>query len=129
MMILHAGLTGGRLLLWAETPAAEKPAAKGRGRPSKSSTAQPLPFAARPEVLTAVLQANLPGWKELQGANESAFLWLPTVEGRPVPSITLIAELPTDAGAAVLTPWQVAALALTQEQALDLLAACLDQTT
>ncbi len=127
MLILQAGLIDGRFLLWGEASAdPASPPVKKRGRAPKVPQIQPLPFAAAPKELAAVLQTTLPGWKEKLAAGEALNVWLPTVEGRPIPSNPLIGE--QTAEGAALAPWQLTALPLSPHQAIDLLSACLDHT-
>lgn len=125
MIILHAGLIEGRLLLWGEkTVPVPSPARRGRNRAPRF-----LPFAAGIDDLAAVLSALLSDWQRPRRGSQPAYLWLPTVQRQPVASSPLIAEPPAADGAAVLAAWLVPVLSLTPEQAVEFLAACLDQTS
>ncbi len=55
--------------------------------------------------------------------------WVPSTGTEPLASSRLIAEPPSGADRAVLAPWTVTALPLTTGQAIDLLCACVGQTT
>ena len=130
MIVVHAGLSGGRFLLWGETPvsAPGRPPSR-RGRKPNAPRPQSLPGHAGGDALNAVLQET-PGRSTRQPAEiVHAFLWLPTAAGRPVASSPLIAEPPHAATAVALTPWVVAVLPLSPAEAIDLLGACLDRQT
>src|SRR5207244_1080673 len=129
MIVLHAGLADGRLLLWGETPLAGEPAvpARKRGRQPKVPAAQPLPYDAGEARLREGLEAA--GLTDGKGAAEPVTAWLPTLDGTPVASSPLVAEPPEASGTAVLAPWTVTALALSPGQAVDLLCACVDHDT
>jgi SNF2 family DNA or RNA helicase len=130
MIVLHAGVVQGRFLLWGETPAPANGATTApRGRKPKVPQARPLPFAAAVPDLLGALAAIVPSPAPRKGPAESATVWLPTVRGTPIASTPLIAEPPETTTDAELAPWTVPAVALTPAQAVDLLAACLDEHT
>jgi SNF2 family DNA or RNA helicase len=60
---------------------------------------------------------------------QTAFLWLPTVTGRPGASSPLIAEPFAPGSEAVLAPWTVAVLPLTGALAVELLCTCIGKET
>jgi SNF2 family DNA or RNA helicase len=130
MIVLHAGLVGRQFFLWGEK-ATEAPAAPvgRRGRKPRKPLAQPLPFAAGADDLSASLQEALPALARLRDKTEQQVLWLPTAAGCPVASTPLIAEPPAATAEAALAPWTVTVLPLSLEHTVDLLAACLDQET
>ncbi|MFO0810782.1 MAG: DEAD/DEAH box helicase [Gemmataceae bacterium] len=80
MIVLHAGLVGGRFLAWGEA------APEG-------------PFAD-----PAALRDAVPGG----GASAKVVAWLPGVKKRPVPSTPILGESPD--GPTEVKPWRVAAL-------------------
>jgi SNF2 family DNA or RNA helicase len=130
MLILHAGVLDGQLLLWGEASASSEAAPpRKRGRKPKVPQPQPSPFDAGPDRLAEALADTLPGGAKHRGDNTPAFAWLPTVEGRPVPSSPLIAEPPEPGAETTLAPWAVAAVRLTPAHAVDLLGACADRET
>src|SRR5207249_8697589 len=84
MLLLHAGLDEGQLLVWGETPP-EMPARRGR-KPRRSSAPWPLPFGAGADPLAAALAEVLPSGRRPPEKEDPAFVWLPTRDGRPFPS-------------------------------------------
>src|SRR5437016_13490863 len=99
MIVIHAGLTQGRMLFWGEVPAQTT---LRRGRKPRL---QPLPFAADIDDLFGALKQAIPELEMLDIHPESAHVWLPTSAGRPVASSPLIAEPPASDGQAVVAPW------------------------
>ena len=125
MIILHAGIRRGRLLLWGEQPAEAVAPARRRGRPvTKGRPVSPLPYAAEADALSAALAAAAPGSAVNQASAETVVVWLPTVGGSPLVSSPMINEPPGSSERATLAPWEVTALALPTEQALELLCSC-----
>jgi superfamily II DNA or RNA helicase len=124
MIILHAAEDGGRLLLWGEAPAGDTPAPTPAGPSEGQPATRPLPFDAGSERLSAAVREVLPGWAAPRGKS-TAFAWLPTIDGRPVPSSPLIGEAPPEGGSPVLAPWEVTVFPLSAGQAADLLCVCL----
>src|SRR5215207_7203224 len=112
MIILHAGILRGRLLLWGEQPAEEEAApARRRGRPStKACKASLLPYAAGDGALSAALAAAALDSAVNQTSAEAALVWLPTVEGRPLASSPMIAEPTGPNEQATISPWGVTTL-------------------
>jgi SNF2 family DNA or RNA helicase len=123
MIILHAGLEDGQLLLWGEAPAADLPPAP-RGRKPKVAQPGPFPFDPGAARLTAAVADTVPGTSRHALPYEQRYLWLPTVEGQPAPSSALVAEPPEPGVKADLAPWSVAVVPLSAAQAVDLLCAC-----
>src|SRR5437867_437557 len=129
MLVLHAGMAEGELLLWGETPT-EGPLAptKQRGRKLKTSAAQPLPYGATAEQLASALK-DFAGSPAKVHEPRMVTAWLPTVQGKPIPSSLLIAETSENGAPAALMPWTVTALPLTANQAVDLLCASVGKET
>ena len=48
--------------------------------------------------------------------SETLIVWLPTQDGRPIPSSPLIAEIPEPSGPADLQPWATAVIPLAVNQ-------------
>jgi SNF2 family DNA or RNA helicase len=122
MLILHAGLLDGRFLVWGEASAPPEGTPAPRGRKPRGQV-RPLPFAAAAPALAAALRPGPPQ----KDATERVAVWLPTVGGKPVASSPLVAEPPGNGAAPALAAWAVPALPLRPDQALDLLADCLDR--
>src|SRR5258708_3713268 len=100
MLLLHASVEDGRLLLWGESPPAR------RGRNPRAPHPQSPPFDPGADALTAAL----PDGSEPSFPAEQRFLWLPTIEDRPIPSSALIAEPPEPGATPVLAPWRITVL-------------------
>jgi SNF2 family DNA or RNA helicase len=129
MLILHAGLEDGQLLVWGESPPADPLPAAPRGRKPRVSQPKHFPFHPGTEYLAAALAGPLPGTSRHSFPAEERFLWLPTVKERPVPSSALVAEPPEPGGTAALAPWRTFVLRLDPGRAIDLLSACADRET
>ena len=129
MIVLHAGICDGRLLLWGETPAQSGAAPPGRrGRRPKVPRPERLPFDAGTEGLRAALeQVGIEARATERPSPVTA--WLPTFQGRPAGSSPLIAEPPEPGAEAALMPWTVTALGLPRPQAIELLCACAGRQT
>jgi SNF2 family DNA or RNA helicase len=79
-------------------------------------------------LLTALAAAALDSAAN-QAPAETAVAWLPTIEGRPLASSPLIAELPSQSEQATLAPWGVTALPLPTGWAVELLCSCAGRET
>jgi len=71
--------------------------------------------------LSAALAAAAVDSATNRASAETVVVWLPTVEGRPLASSPMIAEPSGAAERATLTPWEVIALQLETDQAINLL--------
>jgi SNF2 family DNA or RNA helicase len=130
MLILHAGIKEGQLLLWGEAPSDAQTVVRIRSRgKAKESRPARLPYDPGPDLLSTALHDALPTFSPGSSLAESVVLWLPTVKDQPIASSSLIAESPEPGMAAELKPWSVAALRLPAEQAIDLLCACMGKET
>ena len=131
MITLHAGEWNGALVLWGEAPRDDwvSPTPGGRGK-TKAPDARAYPFAASTGELAAALKETAAGLKP-PPANRACQVtaWLPTAGESPVPSSTLIAELPRSRAKAKLAPWAVAAYRLSTSQAVELLSASMGKRT
>lgn len=129
MLILHASLQQGQLLLWGEAPAETIAAPAKR----KTKSVAPWPYDAGSTRLLAALGEVFAGF-ELDAADTlPETIWLPALGQQALASSPLIAEPPPDAGKdaaeAALAKWTVTALPLATVEAVDLLCRCVNQTT
>ena len=121
MLLLHASVLDGQLLLWGETPPAP-------GKKRRAGKAPASPFDPGSERLFTAIAEALPHNSADWGDFLSRIAWLPSAAGRPVASSRLVAEPPT-AGAVELAPWTVTAIELPVDVAVELLCAAADRTT
>ncbi len=123
MIILHAGRVGKQFFLWGESPAEKEIHAVRRGRKPKKQAVKPYPYDPDFENLSSALELLLgsTGQKETEKIN----VWIPTIDGNPVPSSPLVAEIPTSKAEVTLTPWTVHAYPLEAEEAIVLLCTCM----
>src|SRR5262245_49073345 len=112
MIVLHAGLDEGQLLLWGET---------SPGTPSQPDWLTYDPGAKR---LAAVTASAVPGLALQPERSVLMYAWLPTLGRTPVASSPLVAETPETKDQPVLKPWKVDAFRLSGAQAVELLCAC-----
>jgi SNF2 family DNA or RNA helicase len=130
MIILHAGVLDGKLLLWAETNIKEpdtitvkKPRQKSNPR-TGSAAPPPFDYDAGAEKLLAALEEIGLDRKIHRKTLQPMTIWLPTVDNQPVPSSTLIAEPPESVATATLTPWKVTVLPIPLEKTVEFLCHC-----
>ncbi len=134
MIVLHAGIVEEKFFLWGETPeevdpqTIKRPRGKSHSRDDRSFP-KPLCYNAGVEKLSAALREIPFDLKVSKNSIEPLVVWLPTVEGNPVPSSPLIAELPASIKAADLIPWKVNALRLPVDKAVEFLCRCLGRRT
>jgi SNF2 family DNA or RNA helicase len=130
MLILHAGLTAGRFVVWGEKQTVSTKGVVGRSTRSKRRTAAlPSPWDAGSEMLLAALNSVLAEPRSPALQSENLFVWLPTVQGAPLPSSPILAPLPEGEVMSVLAPWQTTVVALSWEQTILLLCACAGRDT
>jgi hypothetical protein len=129
MIILHACLEDGQLLLWGESPPASPSPTARRRRQPKVPQPRSYPFDPGVGQLAAAIADALPDSARRKLPSDQRFLWLPTVKDRPVPSSALVAEPPEPGATATLAPWSAAVLRLDPAQTIDLLGACADRET
>jgi SNF2 family DNA or RNA helicase len=131
MIVLHAGVEDGQLVLWGEAPAEALPSRR-RGRKARAGTgpvAHPSPFDPGADRLVAALNEAVPTFSATPKEVGGAVAWLPSAGGRPLASSPLIADPPEPGVQAELAPWTVAALLLSPERTVDLLCACVGRDT
>jgi SNF2 family DNA or RNA helicase len=127
-MVLHGAMSGGHLLVWAETRlefAAAPSGGRGKRRPG---SAPQSPYDPGAGALLAALGAGCVAIARLQA--EAATLWLPSAGAGPLASSALVDDGP-DGGArpAVLRPWTLTAVSLPWSAAIELLCACAGRRT
>src|SRR4030042_3510403 len=135
MIILHAGVLDGKLLLWAETNikkpdtiTVKKPRQKSNPR-TGSAAPPPFDYDAGAEKLLASLEEIGLDLKIHKRSLQAMTIWLPTVDNRPVPSSALIAEPPESVATATLTPWKVTVVRMPLEKPVEFLCRCVGRQT
>jgi SNF2 family DNA or RNA helicase len=123
MIILHAGRIGKIFFLWGESPTEKEIQEVRRGRKPKKQTSKPYPYGSSSENLSSTLELLL--GKVGQKETEKIKIWMPTIGGNPVPSSSLIAEIPTYEAELTLAPWTVQACPLEAEEVMVLLCDCM----
>jgi SNF2 family DNA or RNA helicase len=130
MIILHAAFLEGELFLWGEMPEEpETPVVKKTRNKSKlhadRADLKLLRYDAGVGKLSSVLQEIGFDFKVIKKSIQSMTVRLPTVDNQPVPSSTLIGELPESVRKAALVPWKVTAFRLPLEKAVEFLCRCI----
>jgi len=125
MLILHAGLLKDEFFLWGEKPvesaAGESPRKRGRKPKAAENT---YPHRAGMDDLAAELAAADVTISGKDAPAVSLYAWLPTADGKPIPSSPLISEQPENISGVQIAPWKITALRLTPERAVDFLCRC-----
>ncbi|MDQ6707477.1 MAG: SNF2 helicase-associated domain-containing protein, partial [Acidobacteriota bacterium] len=98
MIVLHAAFCAPSLAIWGE------------------ASDSPKSLSASPAILAAAVSTT-------KAESREAVAWLPTIENRPVPSSTLIAEQPASVRSAYLAPWIVTVIPLDAPDFVNLLTA------
>ena len=130
MLILQAGLIGRQFMVWGETPSdALKPVGRASRSRRPAASAEPSPWSAEGEALLLALTPLLEGQSSPGLQPEKLLAWLPTAAGAPIPSSPLLAPQPETGTACILSPWRVNGVALSWEQAVALLCACVGRDT
>ncbi|MBI1902030.1 MAG: DEAD/DEAH box helicase [Planctomycetia bacterium] len=122
MIVLHAGMEDGRLLLWGESPAANSHAPREKKRESPRAAA--LPYDAGAKRLAGALEtvgSVGEGWKRSRGRDVTRTIWLPTRAGTPIPSSPMISDVEAGRSAPALAPWSVTCVGLPWPDATALL--------
>src|SRR5262245_21813039 len=105
MIILHASTLAGRFLLWAEAPPTSENKSAKRKRPSATPLVALSRFDPGRDRLYEALAAALPDPGVKASECESAVLWLPTTNDKPVASSALIEEPSQPERETSLAPW------------------------
>ncbi len=133
MIILHAGIYHNKFFLWAEKKTDEefKPCESKAKKVKKVKAApQPLPFAAGAEyILGSMAHADF-DVKELRKESfiTGGYLHTLTVNGFPVPSSSMVCEIPDLEGSPEIHPWKIEALEFTRKLTVDFLMECQNRT-
>ncbi len=117
MLVLHAAIAGDSLAIWGEVPF-EAPAERRKGRPRKKPEIPPPPQCGA--SFSMLEEAMERGGITIAGERRTLIAFLPTVDGRPLPSSPLIGEV-DDGSAATLQPWSIDAMVVDAYGAIDLL--------
>ncbi len=104
---------GGQLYLWGEVPPENQ---------EQSISSLGLLYATAAKNL--VNAASETGVRLQAKQAVSLWAWLPTRNGIPLPSGPLISDLPHEDGELSLTAWQITAIQLPVEEAVNFLGAC-----
>lgn len=126
MIVVHAAMHSGRLLLWAET--SNRKTAQRKPISSENTRKREKPpryrYGAVMEELARVLAAAVPEIRPEKKRFQDLVAWLPTRAGEAIPSSPVIGEQPPKRGKAKLRPWIVTAYQTDWSEAVDLLCAC-----
>jgi SNF2 family DNA or RNA helicase len=130
MIILHASSAEGKLLLWGETsPETDgKPRRKATRKKGTAGLVRSR-FALDHDPLVDAVALEVPGFRVSKDQRQHAVIWLPSNEGGALPSSPLLTEQPWDPGTVTIAPWEVPALALTADQAVEILVGAIGRTT
>jgi SNF2 Helicase protein/SNF2-related domain len=133
MIVFHAGFLNGQLCIWGESPISDVPVtARKRKRTdsiTQSQITNPFPYDAGSDRLLSALGEFVAGLRLSKRDTEISAIWVPTMNGQPVASSPLIAELSTSFDKAALKPWAVTIIPLRPVEGLDLLSACVGRET
>ncbi|ACY18458.1 DEAD/DEAH box helicase [Haliangium ochraceum] len=128
LVILHAGVVGGRFLLWGERLLDDELRRAGR-RPLAGDGYSPHPFAARWEQLVRALDAA--GVLVTVRDAATATVWLPSRGAMPLPSHPVLGEPPSMSTStrsrSALVGWRVPCAVLAPVAAVTLLRACAER--
>ncbi|MCY4490049.1 MAG: DEAD/DEAH box helicase [Thaumarchaeota archaeon] len=111
MQIFHAGELDGLLTVWGETSgenadSAKRPVLRKKGYPPTH------PFATSFYDIYDAMDPYAPSFSATDYLECQVAVWLPTKNGRPIPSSDMIDELPSSGTSAKLAPWTVQACQL-----------------
>ena len=126
MIILHASATDGQLVLWGETSTPEPAKAARRNASARPARSR---FALAADQLVDAVTAEIPEFTVPKTQRQSAVAWLPSNDDGALPSSPLLTEESADPAAVRIAPWEVPAVVLTTEQAVEIMAACKGRTT
>ncbi|MBI5584455.1 MAG: DEAD/DEAH box helicase [Deltaproteobacteria bacterium] len=126
MLVIHAAFQGDHLFLWAESSLDAK--VTGKGSPQRKKTlaqeSKPLPYDPGIKALSAGLSGlDLPP-DRTRLTPEVRSLWLPAINGQPLPSSPLIADGPDTGGTLELRPWTITIIPLNTDQWTSWLSQC-----
>jgi SNF2 family DNA or RNA helicase len=134
MIVFHASMIEGQMILWGETPAGPHLAPSRNLRRKENRKEQIIPAEVFPYdagmkgVQTALIEAGVDF--PVKGKSFAEMIaWLPTIKKAPVSSSPLIADPPESEAETTFAPWAVTGLPLSSEQALEFLCACMGKQT
>ena len=120
MIILHGAFLEDRIFVWGEAPVeSKKPGAAGRRRKAP----RPLPCDAGFDAVARVVKSLPASIKLTRRREDHVTAWLPTQGDIPLPSSTLIGEMPDGEGEIEIVPWIVSGFFLTPSECLELFSA------
>lgn len=120
MIILHAAWLEKQLFVWGESPLEdESKLPSGRGRIPEMPEAKPYPYDSGAEKLGVALASLGLSVKKKSPVKVSA--WLPGLGRYPLPSSSMLAEMPVSKARPTLLPWTISAFPLDMGEASDLL--------
>ncbi len=125
MIIVHAAMHSGRILLWGEISEPKK-ALKKRNSPERGlkEKAERYYYGADMHDLVFVLAEAVPNIQPEKKRFYDFAAWIPTRAGQAIPSSPLIGEQPPGRGKAKLCPWTVSAYRMEWSEAVDFLCTC-----
>jgi SNF2 family DNA or RNA helicase len=133
MIVLHAGLMEGEFFLWGEASPVKGPLTKGLRDKRKTRVRlnrdNLLPYDAGAEALIAAVKTTRVAWKVNKKSIGPIHVWVPTDDGQPFPSSTLIAEPPEFTSSTKVMPWKVTSLWLPREGLVEFLCGCIGRQT
>jgi len=133
MIVLHAGLMEGEFFLWGEASPAKGTLTKGLRDKRKTRVRlnrdNLLPYDAGAEALIAAVKTTRAAWKVNKKSIGPIHVWVPTDDGQPFPSSTLIAESPELTSSTEVVPWKVTSLRLPREWLVEFLCGCIGKQT
>lgn len=122
MVVLHIGAIEDQLFLWGEFSLNEEEQGTTIA-PSSTEKHPDLPRQASVEELRSALTEA--GLSPDVGEAVQLTIWLPSIEGVPVPSSSLIAEIPQKQAKPELVAWRIPAFPLSVEDATVFLGTCM----
>jgi SNF2 family DNA or RNA helicase len=130
MIVLHAAVFEGQLILWGETPIdPTQSLLRNRTRKKKIIPVKNFPYDAGMEgVQNALAEAGI-RFPMKRNSFSERIAWLPTANKTPVPSSSLIADPPEGEGKIAFAPWAITGLPLSSGEALEFLCACMGKQT
>ena len=129
MIVLHASLADGRLVLWGEASPEGSPKPKAARRARNAGGPVPARFALGVDRLIEVVAAEVAGFQAAKRQQQTWVAWLPSNAQGALPSTPLLTEQPDEPADTRLAPWQVPGLVLTEEQAVAVLVVAAGRTS
>ncbi|MCX5908255.1 MAG: SNF2-related protein, partial [Deltaproteobacteria bacterium] len=131
MIILHLGIYERDIFLWGEKPSdpgslspRQRRSGNKRVGPSGPNLPAFLPYNAGVKGISAALGEAGIDLAISKKSTQEMVAWLPTIQGNPLASSSLIAEPSASATEVTLAPWRITAICLRPAQAVYILCAC-----